>query len=391
MLENTIKNTNGYREYFDLGSHHYLNCAYMGPLSKSTQREGELGIKRKANPKNLTGEHFFCHSEEIRSLYSELIHEDIPESIAIIPSVSYGMSIVANNVEIEPDQTIVLVEDEMPSNYYIWERLAREKNASLVVVDKPSNIHSRAKDWNEKIIEAISDNTAIVSLPHNHWLDGTLFDLEKISLAVHNVGGLLVVDGTQSIGALPFNNKVIQADAVICAGYKWLLGPYAISVAYFSSRFWDGKPLEEGWLNRKYSKHFERLTEYQSQYRPGAIRYDMGQSSNFINGPMLVDALKNTKVWTPEIVSLHCGNLTNIIYKKALELNISVLPTSQRAPHFIGLEMDNSKANQVKDVMLKNDISISVRNGNIRVTPHIYNDEQDINTFLEVLSQSINQ
>ncbi|PWI46486.1 aminotransferase [Candidatus Heimdallarchaeota archaeon B3_Heim] len=380
---------NNYKSYFDLDGYHYLNCAYMGPLATSTKNEGIAAIERKTNPKYVTKEHFFCHSTEIRQRFSKLINEDEPSSIAIIPSVSYGMSIVANNVDIREGQKIIVVADEMPSNYYIWYRLAKEKHAELVVIDKPSDANVRSDEWNQTILSTISDSTAIVSIPNVHWLDGCLFDLATISKKIHEHGGLLIVDGTQSIGAYPFDNKIIRADAVVCAGYKWLLGPYAISIAYFSEKFWKGKPLEEGWLNRKNSNDFESLTNYQDQYREGAIRFDMGQSSNFLNGPMLADSLKNTEIWTPSKVSEHCASLNSLLVQELCDVPIKVLAEDQRGPHYVGLEIDPILLEKIGPKFSDNNVSASVRNGNIRVTPHIYNDIEDIKALVKVVRSSL--
>ena len=101
-----------------------------------------------------------------------------------------------------------------------------------------------------------------------------------------------MVDGTQSIGAMPFDVARIQPDAVVCAGYKWLLGPYSLGLAYYGPRFDDGMPLEESWVNRANSRDFSSLVQYDDRYMTGPLRYDMGQRSNFILVPMLQAAIE---------------------------------------------------------------------------------------------------
>jgi len=123
-----------------------------------------------------------------------------------------------------------------------------------------------------------------------HWTDGTRFDLVAIGRAARRVGAAFVVDGTQSVGALPFDVREIQPDALVCAGYKWLLGPYAMGAAYFGPRYDAGDPIEENWITRRGSDDFQRLVAYQDEYAPGAIRYDVGERSNFILLPMFIAA-----------------------------------------------------------------------------------------------------
>jgi hypothetical protein len=108
-----------------------------------------------------------------------------------------------------------------------------------------------------------------------------------------------VVDGTQSVGALPIDVQKYRIDALVCGGYKWLMGPYSLGVAYLSEYFDDGIPLEESWMNRRGSDDFQRLVAYEPQYRPGAARYDVGEHSNFILLPMLTAALRQILAWEP--------------------------------------------------------------------------------------------
>ena len=107
-------------------------------------------------------------------------------------------------------------------------------------------------------------------MSHIHWADGTLFDLKAIRQRTRDVGALLIIDGTQSIGALPFDIQEIQPDALICAGYKWLMGPYSLGLAYLGEFFDEGIPIEENWKNRHNSHHFARLVNYEDKYQPHA-------------------------------------------------------------------------------------------------------------------------
>jgi selenocysteine lyase/cysteine desulfurase len=115
-------------------------------------------------------------------------------------------------------------------------------------LNRQKDLTQRGSVWNEKILSAIDNNTRAVALGNVHWADGTLFQLEEIRKRTRDVGALLIVDGTQSVGVMPFDVKKIQPDALVCAGYKWLLGPYSIGLAYYSEYFDEGTPIEESWL-----------------------------------------------------------------------------------------------------------------------------------------------
>ncbi len=153
-------------------------------------------------------------------------------------------------------------------------------------------------------------STKFVALGNVHWADGTRFDLEAVRKRTREVGALLIIDGTQSVGALPFDVQKIQPDALICGGYKWLMGPYSMGMAYYGEHFNNGQPIEENWLNRKNSEDFTTLVNYQVDYQPDALRYEVGEHSNFILVPMMVEALKQINKWKPENIQNYCQKIS---------------------------------------------------------------------------------
>ena len=225
---------------------HYLNCAYMSPLSRRVEAAGIAGIRRKLVPSDITARDFFAGPDAVRRLFAGIVGCPDPERIAVIPSVSYGMAAVVRNTALRPGQNVVTLLDQFPSNVYPWRRLCGGGHATLRSVGAPTGGPGGAEAWNAAILDAIDDGTALVAVPHVHWTDGTRFDLEAISARARQVGAMFVIDGTQSVGALPFDVEAIQPDALVCAAYKWLGGPYSIGVAYFGPRFDGGLPVEDG-------------------------------------------------------------------------------------------------------------------------------------------------
>ncbi|HLZ16046.1 MAG TPA: aminotransferase class V-fold PLP-dependent enzyme, partial [Cyclobacteriaceae bacterium] len=254
----------------------------MSPLLKAVEKAGIEGIKTKRNPGNLTAEDFFTGSGKLRGEFAKLINTRENNRIVTIPSVSYGLANVARNCKIDRGHNVIVASEQFPSNVYPWMSLCKEKGSRLRAVKPPGTLKDRGKIWNERILEAIDKDTRLVALGQVHWADGTRFDLVSIRKRTRDVGALLVIDGTQSVGALPFDIGEIQPDALVCAGYKWLLGPYAIGMAYYGPGFDNGNPVEENWVNRKFSEDFAGLVNYQSEYQTGSLRFEVGERSNFI-------------------------------------------------------------------------------------------------------------
>jgi len=365
----------------------YLNCAYMSPLMKKVENAGIQGLKSKRRPYQISPEDFFHESDSLRLAFSELIGNEEPNRIVIIPSVSYGISNVIHNLPFTEGE-IVLAETQFPSNVYPWQRL-EERGCTLRVIH-PSDSSKRGESWNAELLGAINEQTKVVALSHVHWSDGTLFDLKAIRKKLDDVGGLLIIDGTQSVGALPINVKEIRPDALICAGYKWLMGPYSIGLAYYGPYFDQGNPIEENWINRKNSDDFTKLVNYQQEYREDALRYEVGEHSNFILVPMLRQAIKQVNKWSPVHIQQYTQALMSGAVPEMRQMGYSVDKDEFRAHHLFGVRLPEGMSKQnLQNSLKKNRVSVSFRGDAIRVSPHVYNDEMDVRKLLNAMKEAI--
>lgn len=363
----------------------YLNCAYMSPLLKAVEKKGVEGIFQKRNPAKVSSSDFFETTEKVRKEYAKLIRAEA-NRIVLIPSVSYGMANVVRNVNFLPTDNLIVTAEQFPSNYYPWHRVKETSGAALKVVAAPDTRTNRGAQWNERILDAIDANTRLVALGHVHWADGTRFNLQEIRKRTREVGALLVIDGTQSVGALPFNIKEIQPDALICGGYKWLMGPYSLGLAYYGEHFDQGTPIEENWINRLHSENFAGLVNYESAYQPGALRYEVGEHSNFILVPMLLEALRQINQWKPQAIQQYCGAISKQPIKLLREAGYWIEEEPFRGNHLFGIRIpEGARIDPIRNALKKNKISVSFRGNAIRVAPHLYNTEKDLMKFVKVL------
>jgi len=320
-----------------------------------------------------------------RKEFSKLIHADAGR-IVLVPSVSYGLANVVNNINLSSSDNIIVAAEQFPSNYYPWQRVHQDTGAKLRVIAPPNELINRGKIWYERLLEAIDANTRVVALGNVHWADGTLFNLKEIRKRTRDVGALLIIDGTQSVGALPFDVKEIQPDALVCAGYKWLMGPYSIGLAYYGEYFDHGKPVEENWINRLHSENFAGLVNYESNYQPGALRYEVGEHSNFILLPMLLEALKQINQWKPKSIQQYCAAITRKPISMLQEAGYWVEDEKFRGHHLFGVRLPaHAQVDKIKKALVKNKISVSFRGDAIRVSPNVYNSEADLMKMVRVL------
>ena len=357
----------------------YLNCAYMSPQLRPAREVGEKAVSRKSRPWELTPDHFFEDVEEVRALFARLVGGDA-DGVAIVPSVSYGISVARANVPVREGEKIIILEDQFPSNVYPWRELASRTAARLVIVPRPEDL-----DWTRALIEEIDAGTAVVAAPNCHWTDGSLVDLARVGERVREAGASLVVDGIQSLGALPFDVSEVRPDFLVDSAYKWLLGPYGVGFMYVGEEHREGNPIEHNWINRRGSEDFSQLVDYQDDFQPGARRYDVGERSNFVLLPMAAEALRQILGWGVENVSETVGTLTDLIEKKAEERGIKAIPKERRARHMIGLMLGPDSPDDLAARLMRHDVFVSVRGPSVRVSPHLYNTEEDVDRFFEVL------
>ncbi len=361
----------------------YLNGAYMAPMLKSVEKIGHEAVSKKCFPYQITGNDFFEDTKKLKQEFATLAAIDDAQNVAIIPSVSYGIATVANNINLTIADEIIVVSEQFPSNIYSWQKLADKNKAHLRIIKAPANFKNRGKRWNETILNAITDTTAVVAMPHVHWTDGTLFDLKAIRAKTKLHNALLIIDGTQSVGALPFSVKEIQPDALICAGYKWLLGPYAIGLAYYADTFNNGNPIEENWINRKNSENFSGLVNYQPQYQPKAGRYNVGEMSNFILVPMLIKAIEQLNKWQPQHIQAYCKAISKEAIKEIKSLGCFIEEEHYRASHLFGIYLPKHiNLDKLKAVFSEQNTYVSFRGNAIRVSPNVYNTKEDFEKLI---------
>lgn len=361
------------------GDVHYLNCAYMAPLSREVSAAMVEGARLKEQPWNFRPADFFSVTEAFRDKAARLTGVD-PHRIAVVPSVSYGMAVAAANLPMGQGQEIVTLGDQFPSNVYTWQRKAADCGGRVVAVQRPSQ-----NCWSEAVLDAIGPDTAIVAVPHNHWADGRMVDLVAVGKKARKNGAALVLDLTQSLGATPLDFAAVQPDFAVAACYKWLMGPYGIAMLYVDPKHHQGRPIEDNWINRAGSEDFARLVDYRSDFQPGARRFDMGEKSN---PPLLMGAgtaFDFLMEFGVEAISKELGRRTEDLAREAEALGLTSAPIGTRAPHFLSLGFPNGVPEGLTDHLAERQVHVSIRGTSLRVTPHLYNTSADTDALVQTL------
>ena len=358
---------------------HYLNCAYMAPLAREVSEAMVEGARLKEQPWNFRPGDFFSVAERFRATAARLAQVDA-ECLAIVPSVSYALATAAANLPFAEGQQIVTLADQFPSNVYPWRELAERCAGAVVAVRRPSQ-----DCWTDAVLDAIGADTAIVALPHNHWADGRVVDLVAVGKKCRSVGAALVLDLTQSLGAMPLDFAAVQPDFAVAACYKWLMGPYGLGMLYVAPKHHSGRPIEHNWINRAGSEDFARLVDYRTDFQPGARRFDMGEKSN---PPLLMGAtaaLEFLLEFGVDAIAETLGAATRQIAEEARELGLRSASIGTRAPHFLALEFPDGVPGGLTDRLAAAQVHVSLRGSSLRVTPHLYNRPEDTAALIATL------
>jgi len=354
----------------------YLDAAYMTPIPEVAADAGAKGVLVKTAPWDMTIGSYYNEVERARELAASFIGATI-DDIALIPATSYGIAIAAANVPVPPGSVIIMMENEHTSHRYAWYELAKQRHARVVTVRRRPE-----EQWASAIVAAIRGSEAPVSVVAGtivHWFEGTGVDMDVVSEATHAAGASLVMDGTQWVGAVPFDVSRVRPDFLSFATYKFLLGPYRLAFLY-ANKTWqeNGRPIEFHSWNRVGGDRSDFYLETMPGYLPGARRFDMGERSDFAVLPIAIKSLELLQSWGVEAVYERLTYLNRLVWDVAEQHGFAGPNVDFRAAHISVVELGGRFRDDLGRLLKENNAHVTIRGTKMRVTPHIYNDDRDI-------------
>ena len=376
------------RALFDIPRHVcYLNAASYSPLPLRTMEAGRAAVGRKGTPWTLEAGFANAQHERARTAAARLIHAE-PSDIALIPSISYGVATAAKLLTIGRGTRVLVLENDHSSPVLEWQARADAQGFAVETVRQPDD-----GDWTSAVLESIERSGAppvsLASISSVHWSDGGLIDVDKIGAALRQRGAAFLVDATHSTGVLTTDVKRLDPDFVIFPTYKWLLGPYGRAFLYVAKRHQGGIPLEQTASGRRNVRAENAVYFTDVSYVPDARRYDMGERDHFISMEMASIGMEMMVEWGAPAVEQRLTMLTERIAAGARGFGVSVPEPHLRAPHILSLAFKGGMPAGLVEGLASEGVYVAPRLGRMRISPHVYNDEADVDRFVEVLSRRL--
>jgi cysteine desulfurase/selenocysteine lyase len=356
----------------------FLNHAETSPVLLPVARAMGIYLKEKFQALDTSS---FISKGCPRSLIAKLIGASEDE-ICYMPNTSYGINVAANGLPLASGNNVVLWDLEFPGNIYPW--LGQRKRGIEI-----RWIHDRILDVS-RLEKLVDSKTAVVPVSHVNWMNGWRPDLKQISEIVHKAGGYLFVDATQSAGAMQIDVKRMGIDILACAFYKWLLGPSGAGFLYVREDLVEELALSFiGWnavMNTGPPSYVFDPKEIVPQDH--ARRYMPGSMSPipFMGAGVSLKMLLEVGIHRVEERIL---DLTDKLTSGLKEAGIKVVSPPERS--FRGGIVNFSVANapEIAGRLLRRKILVSARSqegvGGIRVSPHFYNTEVEIDGLVKLV------
>jgi selenocysteine lyase/cysteine desulfurase len=377
------------REHFDIPADvAYLNAASWSPLPRATQEAARAAVARKGQPWKLSPDFPEAQHERTRKAAAALIGAD-PTDVALVSSVGYGVAIAGKVLPIARGSRVLVLENDHTSPVLEWVSRADAQGFTVETVAQPAD-----GDWTSAVMEAIerpgAPPVSLGSISSVHWSDGGMLDMQRIRDALRKQGAALLVDATHSVGVIATDVKTLDPDFLIFPTYKWVLGPYGRAFVYVAKRHQEGVPLEQTAFGRRNVRAENAVYFADTRYQPDARRYDMGERDHFISMEMAAIGMEMMEEWGSDAVVQRLSALTQRIADGLNGTNAVQMPDAKlRAPHVLSLGFPDGMPPDLVPKLANEQIYVAPRLGRMRISPHVYNDEADVDRFVASLTRAM--
>jgi cysteine desulfurase/selenocysteine lyase len=374
------------QEWFEIEDATYLNLASQSPMPKVSIRAVQAALEANKNPHHKPDTVFFEVPNRIRASIAKLIGAQ-PKEIALTTGASAGAAAVAYGLTWKPGDEVIAAKGEFPLQYATWKPMEEREGVKLKIVS-PRERFITAED----LIAAMTPRTRVVSVSMVRYDDGSLLDVRRVADACHKQGALLLLDASQCCGAVPMDVHQLEADFIVSAGYKWLLSPFGTGFFWAKSEHLGMvRPGPFYWMAVAGSDNFAALNFEDAKPSASAKRWDSPEGASYFNLNLVaMDASVDfvTRLG-PGLVAAHNRKLIELMFARLPKdrfVIASPLDAARRGTYGCFAARSPEKTAEHYQHLRKENVVVSLREGNIRVSPYLYNTERDIDRLISVVT-----
>jgi selenocysteine lyase/cysteine desulfurase len=362
----------------------YFDHAAVAPLTAPAREAIVAWSAQAAEEGDTAWPQWAQRLERVRQNAANLIGAE-PGEVALVPNTTAGINLVAEGFPWREGDNIVTLANEFPSNLYPWMNLA-----SRGVETRRVPIEGIGVDLN-RIADACDQRTRIISISWVGYATGWRVDVEEVVRLAHERGILLFLDAIQALGVFPIDVRQTGVDFLAADGHKWMLGPEGAGFFFARSEHLERlRPLNVGWHSVVHAHDYSRC---ELDIRPTASRYE-GGSQNMVGFAALGASLD-------VLVQMGLASERSPLADRVVELNEyaakrleeigAEIKSSRHDPHRSGIlsfDLPGRDLASQRRRCLASGVILSLRNGWLRISPHAYVNEADVDRLMDVLQSS---
>lgn len=384
-----MRDLSGYRDEFPVVNERtYLISASLGPLSRHSRAlaEEHLDLWQRLGPEELWLGHGFPKLQKVREQFAQMIGAD-PDEIAVIPSVSVGLSNLASCLDFESRPKVVLSEMDFPTNHYVWRAQQRE-GAKLDVVSSPDKIRIEPED----MIDRIDEQKSIVNVNRVLFESSWIIDVAPIVEAAHQAGSYVVVDDFHGSGMVPIDVHALGIDFLVTGVLKWLCGGQGLALLYCRrDLIAKMEPRTVGWFGTKDPFDFNRST---LELRDDARRFESGTYPL----PVAWTASGGLEIMLEvgvENIRARNQQLADALIERLDELGLELLSPRDASKRGglvrVRIPGGRDRAETILHALFERDVVFDSRNDAFRISPHFFNNEDDLDRCYSELKTALSK
>lgn len=361
----------------------YMNTSAMAAMPRVSVAAVHVSLNAKQFPHHKRDAVWFEVTDRLRRSLATLIGARA-EEIALTTGSSTGLQTVALGLTWRPGDEVITAKGEFPMQCSTWKPMEKREGVVLKIV-APQGRFITADD----LIAAMTPRTRVVSVSHVRFDDGSLLDAARMAAACQANGTLFVLDVTQSCGAVPMDVSTLGADFLVCSGYKWLLSPYGTGFFWAKPEHLEAfRPGPFYWMGQD-ATIFGKLNMKDPTPASSAKRWDSAETSSYFNHNVTAMEASASFVCRigPDAVLAHNRDLIARLFDRLPGglVPASPLDPALRGPYGCFIAETPERTAALYETLLSENVFVSLREGRIRVSPHLFNTSRDIERLIDVV------